>query len=74
MQAYVVDQVRDKMIGEEAAIAVIYSGEMLYIQNEVKKNGGDFELKYVIPEEGSNIWIDSWVIPKNAKNKENAKK
>lgn len=74
VQAYVVDQVRDKMIGEEAAIAVIYSGEMLYIQNEVKKNGGDFELKYVIPEEGSNIWIDSWVIPKNAKNKENAEK
>ena len=27
VQAYVIDQVRDKMIGEEAAIGVIYSGE-----------------------------------------------
>ena len=34
VQAYVVDQVRDKMIGGEAAVGVIYSGEMLYIQEE----------------------------------------
>ena len=74
VQAYVVDQVRDKMIGGEAAIGVIYSGEMLYVQNEVAKAGGDFELKYVIPKEGTNVWIDSWVIPKNAKNKKNAEK
>ena len=39
VQAYVVDQVRDKMIGGEAAIGVIYSGEMLYVQNEVAKSG-----------------------------------
>ena len=26
----------------------------------------------MIPKEGSNLWIDSWVIPKNAKNKEHA--
>ena len=74
VQAYVVDQVRDKMIGGEAAIGVIYSGEMLYIQNEITNSGESFELKYVIPKEGSNLWIDSWVIPKNAKNKENAEK
>lgn len=74
VQAYVIDQVRDKMIGGEAAISVIYSGEMLYIQNEVNDLGLDYDLKYVIPEEGTNLWIDSWVIPKNAKNKENAEK
>ena len=28
----------------------------------------------MIPEEGTNIWIDSWVIPANARNKENAEK
>ena len=32
VQAYVIDQVRDKMINAEAAVGVIYSGEMLYIQ------------------------------------------
>ena len=28
----------------------------------------------MIPKEGSNVWIDSWVIPKNARHKENAEK
>lgn len=68
VQAYVVDQVRDKMINNEAAIGVIYSGEAIYTQSENQN------LEYVIPDEGSNVWIDSWVIPKNAKNKENAEK
>lgn len=68
VQAYVVDQVRDKMIGNEAAIGVIYSGEAIYTQRE------NPDLEYVIPKEGTNLWIDSWVIPKNAKHKENAEK
>lgn len=72
VQAYVIDQVRDKMLGEEAAMGVIYSGEMLYLQELAE--GKDFNLEYVIPKEGTNLWIDSWVIPKNAKNKENAEK
>lgn len=66
IQGYVIDQVRDKMIGNEAAIGVIYSGEVLYCQQENK------DLAYVVPKEGSNIWLDCWVIPKNAQNKENA--
>ena len=68
VQAYVIDQVRDKMIGNEAALGVIYSGEAIYTQKE------NSNLEYVIPKEGSNIWIDSWVIPKNAEHKENAEK
>ena len=68
VQAYVVDQVRDKMIGNEAAIGVIYSGEAIYTQRE------NPDLEYVIPKEGTNVWIDSWVIPKNAPNKENGEK
>ena len=72
VQAYVIDQVRDKMLGEEAAVGVIYSGEMLYLQELAE--GKDFHLEYVIPQEGTNLWIDSWVIPKNARNKENAEK
>ncbi len=28
----------------------------------------------MIPEEGTNLWLDSWVIPANAPNKENAEK
>ena len=74
VQAYVIDQVRDKMLGGEAAIGVIYSGEMLYLQEEAERLNLDFDLEYVIPKEGTNIWIDSWVIPSNAKNKKNAEK
>lgn len=68
VQAYVIDQVRDKMIGNEAAIGVIYSGEAIFTQRE------NPDLEYVIPKEGTNVWIDSWVITKNAPNKENAEK
>lgn len=68
VQAYVIDQVRDKMIGGEAALGVIYSGEAIFTQRE------NPDLDYVIPKEGTNVWIDSWVIPKNAPNKENAEK
>lgn len=68
VQAYVIDQVRDKMIGNEAAIGVIYSGEAIYTKRE------NPDLEYVVPDEGSNVWIDSWVVLKDAKNKENAEK
>lgn len=68
VQAYVIDQVRDKMIGDEAALGVIYSGEAIYTQRE------NPNLAYVIPKEGTNVWIDSWVILKDAPNKENAEK
>lgn len=66
VQAYVVDQVRDKMIGGEAALGVIYSGEAIFTKRE------NPDLEYVVPKEGSNVWIDAWVIPKNCRNKENA--
>ena len=68
VQAYVIDQVRDKMIVNEAALGVIYSGEAIYTQKE------NPNLEYVIPKEGSNIWIDSWVIPKNAEHMLNKEK
>lgn len=66
VQAYVIDQVRDKMIRNSAALGVIYSGEAIFMQKE------NPDLEYVIPKEGSNVWIDGWVIPKNCKNKEGA--
>ena len=66
VQAYVVDQARDKMIGDEAALAVIYSGEAIYCQWE------NPNLEYVVPDEGSNVWIDAWVITRDARNYENA--
>ena len=68
VQAYVVDEVRDKMIAGEAAMGVIYSGEALTCMEENEN------LAYVIPKEGSNLWMDNFAIVKGAKNKENAEK
>jgi spermidine/putrescine-binding protein len=68
VQAYVIDQVRDKMIGNEAALAVIYSGEALITKED------NADLEYVVPQEGSNIWFDAVVIPTTTQNKELAEK
>ena len=64
--AYVGDDVKDKMIAGEAALAVIYSGEAFYMKQE------NPDLEYVIPQEGSNFWVDAMVIPKTSKHKKEA--
>ena len=63
---YILDQAKDKMVANEAAIAVIYSGDALYAMEKNDK------LAYVIPEEGSNIWVDGMCIPKGSQHKEAA--
>ena len=68
VQAYIGDQVKDKMIGREGALAIVYSGDAMFCKEE------NDELEYAIPREGSNLWYDGAVIPKNAKNKANAEK
>jgi len=65
LQSYVMDEVKDNMINGSAALAAVYSGDAVYIQEEAK----NLNLKYVVPKEGSNIWFDAMVIPKGAKNK-----
>ncbi|MGN0266123.1 MAG: PotD/PotF family extracellular solute-binding protein [Lachnospiraceae bacterium] len=66
VQSYVMDQIKDLMISGSAAMAMCYSGEILAMQEENE------DLAYAVPKEGSNFFIDSWVIPANAENKENA--
>ena len=68
VKAYVIDEVRDKMIAGEAALGVIYSGEYLYCKNE------NPDLQYVLPKEGSNVWYDGWVITKGCGNVDAAHK
>lgn len=64
--AYYVDETCDEMVAENAAIAVCYSGEAAAAMAE------NDNLDYIVPKEGSNLWIDSWFIPKTCKNKEGA--
>ena len=66
--AYVVDEVKDKMIAGEAAVAMVWSGDATFCMSE------NDELDYVVPEEGSNIFYDSICIPANARNVSGAEK
>lgn len=52
----------------ETYVNMIWSGEGLNLQDEYPN------LKYIVPKEGANFWIDSLCIPKNSKNIDGAEK
>ena len=60
VQAYVMDEVFDKMEGGEAAMAPYYAGDAITMIDE------NPDLAFVHPEEGVNFFIDSMCIPANA--------
>lgn len=66
VKAIVADEMKTYMANGEADIAVTFSGEA---NDMMEKNP---QLRYVVPEEGSNLWFDNIVIPKTVTNKEAA--
>ena len=66
VQSYLVDEVRDEIVAGNAIMGVIYNGEA-YIAK-----GYNADLEYCIPSEGTNIWIDGWVVPKTCQDYEAA--
>lgn len=68
VQAYLVDEARDEVVAGNAIMAVVYSGEA-YLGKTYNEN-----LEYVVPKEGSNVWLDSWGITKKCDNVEFAHK
>ena len=60
VQAYVMDQIFDKMANGEAALAPYYNGDAATLLERNKNIG------FVIPKEGSNKFVDAMCIPKNA--------
>lgn len=59
---YVTDEVIDSMINGYQDIAVVYSGDATVILDENE------DMSFFMPNEGTNIWCDAMVIPKNAEN------
>ncbi len=59
---YVTDEVIDGMMNGNKDIAVVYSGDATYIQSENE------DMSFFMPNEGTNLWYDAMVIPKNAQN------
>ncbi len=66
LQAYVMDEVYNKMESGSAAIAPYYAGDYLSMLDNNE------DLAFVYPKEGVNIFVDSACIPKNANNVEAA--
>ena len=66
--SYLVDESADEVVAGNASMALVYSGEAAYAESLSK------DLDYSVPTEGSNMWIDSWIIAKTCKNQENAEK
>ena len=63
VQAYVMDEIFDKMEGGEAAMAPYYAGDALTM---IADNP---DLAFVHPSEGVNFFVDSMCVPANSKNK-----
>ena len=58
--AYVTDEVIDGMANGNKDIALMYSGDAAYVLSENE------DMAWLEPEQGTNVWIDAMVIPKNA--------
>lgn len=75
LKAYLIEtEARDTMISGEAAMALVYNGEAyLAIEGDEEQSiMGNPDLKFTIPEEGTNFWIDSWVVPTYSSNQADA--
>ena len=58
----VTDEIIDNMAQGRKALGLCYSGDATYIMSENENMG------FYLPEEGTNLWFDSMVIPANAEN------
>ena len=66
VQAYVMDQIFDKMINNEAAIGTYYAGDFVIMAEE------NPDLAFCMPEEGANLFVDSMCVPVCCENYDNA--
>lgn len=66
IQAYVMDQIFDKMVEENAYIAPYYAGDFLTMSEDNE------DLAFFIPPEGTNLFTDAMCVPATSKNREAA--
>ncbi len=64
VQAYVSDEIFNKMISNSASIAPYYAGDYITMLDS------NPDLAFYYPKEGTNVFVDAMCIPKNAKNPE----
>lgn len=57
---------KEQMTKDRAWVSLNWSGDAVWAMDEAEDMG--VSLDYIVPEEGSCVWFDGWVIPKYAKN------
>lgn len=66
VKSYEVDTHKAQMIAGEAAMSLAWSGDAMMVISE------NPDMAYAIPKEGTNFWVDAWVVPVTAKHKKEA--
>ena len=66
VQAYVMDEIFDKMAANDAWLAPYYAGDALTILEDNE------DLDFAVPKSGTNLFVDAMCIPVGAKQKEAA--
>ncbi len=64
LYGFEVDSGKTDMITGKIEVNFAWSGDAVYTIDEAELAG--LEFGYVVPEEGSNVWFDGWVMPKSA--------
>lgn len=69
LHQYVMDQVYDKMINEEAWIAPYYAGDGIIMMDE---DEGNPAIDFFVPQTGTNLFVDALCVPANSPHKREA--
>ena len=70
LYSFEVDSGKSDILTGKIDINFAWSGDAVYAL-ELGDEAG-VELSYIVPEEGSNVWFDGWVMPKESENTESA--
>lgn len=65
-----VDSGKQDIITKKIGINLAWSGDAVYSMDQAedpKEVANPFELYYSVPELGSNLWMDTWIMPNNAR-------
>ena len=69
ISGYEVDFGKDDMINEIVYVDLAWSGDALWaIEESYDEETEDYTLGYYVPESGSNIWYDGWIVPTTVRN------
>ena len=64
LYGFEVDAGKNDLLTGKIDVNFAWSGDAVYSMWEADESG--LELRYVVPEEGSNVWFDGWVMTKDA--------